>query len=271
MSSRLQILAKWTETTFPEKVVDELKKQLSNLEAPLRILGNGSGTGEMDCNMITQLLKKFKKVSNTVLEPAPEHIAKYKELAVSKDFKGVEWDWRQQTWEEFYRDWQNEGSSNAPFHFISAVHSLYYTEDAEKVLVNMHELLEEGGILLVIVLADDGGFGRLWRRFPMFEDKLQSHVLSDSIKNMLDNHNMKYKVMKQPSQVDISCCFEETNEEGSLVTDFLAHVIKLKDTVTADTYKEFMDYLEGPQCSVKDGDKIMFNNSWVAFAVQKGL
>lgn len=44
LSAKYQVLATWTDTVFPSKVVDKLSP-VSDAEEKLKILGIGSGTG----------------------------------------------------------------------------------------------------------------------------------------------------------------------------------------------------------------------------------
>ncbi|PIK38424.1 putative histamine N-methyltransferase A [Apostichopus japonicus] len=240
LSSRLHVLKSWIENIFPMKVVETLSANTASgsSSATLRMLGVGSGTGEADCDMISQLLPIFPKISNTVLEPAPEHIETYKRLVASRSFAGIAWDWRQQTLDEYNND--SAQTDREKFHFISTIHSLYYVDDAEKAVMNMYDMLQDGGVMMIIVLADDGGFGRLWRHFPMFSDDLQSHILSDTVKDILTTNGIKYDLVKQPSRVDVSCCFEEGNPDGVLVSDFLAHVINVRENAPANWWGSFM-------------------------------
>lgn len=67
-----------------------------------------------------------------------------------ESFVNVVLDWRRQTWEKFYNEYKQ--SIQVPkFHFISAIHSLYYIEDIEKNVLNLIDCLEDGGILLIIL------------------------------------------------------------------------------------------------------------------------
>ncbi|PIK45298.1 putative histamine N-methyltransferase A [Apostichopus japonicus] len=221
----------------------------------------------MDCNMITQLLKKFPSIANTVLEPAADHIEEYKKLLESKGFgSDVDFNWRQQTWDEYYKECKQVNQIKK-FHFISAIHSLYYVEDLESTILDLINCLEEGGVLLMIAVSDDSGFWRLWKRFPMFADDLYRQINSGDIRRILDTHQIGYKAITQESRVDITCCYEDGNQDGVLLTDFLNHVVNLRECSSQSFVDEVLSYMRGEDCTVQNGDQLLFNNDWQAIIV----
>ena len=101
--------------------------------------------------MLAMLLQKYPRITNCVVEPAVDQIVQYKALVQSKgrELQGVNFDWRQQTMDQ-YREADSDG---AKFHFINAVHSMYYVEDLDSSLTYMYDLLEPGGKLLIITIS----------------------------------------------------------------------------------------------------------------------
>ncbi|KAJ8028138.1 Histamine N-methyltransferase A [Holothuria leucospilota] len=81
--------------------------------------------GIVEVKMLKQLMKKFRLVECTVVEPSGEQITSYKKLVEEqKDaLNGVTFDWRQETIQEFCKA-NADGSKK--FHFVSALHSCYY-------------------------------------------------------------------------------------------------------------------------------------------------
>ena len=100
--------------------------------------------------MLEKLTVQFPRIYNRVVDPSEELLAKYKELALSKadQLRGVTWDWRQQTLEEY-----EKAGDLTKFHFISAVHSLYYVDDLEGSLLYLYDRLLPDGMLLVILIS----------------------------------------------------------------------------------------------------------------------
>ena len=104
----------------------------------------------MDCKLLIILLQQFPRINNRVVEPAPDQLVQYKALVQSKahELHGVSCDWRQQTIEEY-----EQAGDLTKFHFISAVHSIYYVDDVEGSLMYLYNHLEPGGIMLVIIIS----------------------------------------------------------------------------------------------------------------------
>lgn len=113
--------------------------------------------GEMDSAMAASLKARFKSVRNVVLEPAAKQLEKYRSLVKSNksDFDGIEFDLRQLGIDE-YRS--QEGDQPRKYHFISTIHSLYYAEDHKDTIRYLYDCLEEGGILLIIVVSGERQF-----------------------------------------------------------------------------------------------------------------
>ena len=106
--------------------------------------------GMMDCKLLIILLQQFPRINNRVVEPAPDQLVHYKALVQSKaqELHGVSCDWRQQTIDQY-----EKAGDLTKFHFISAVHSIYYVDDVEGSLMYLYNHLEPGGIMLVIIIS----------------------------------------------------------------------------------------------------------------------
>ena len=109
--------------------------------------------GEMDVMMLAKLLQIFPSINNRVVEPSRDQLLMYKAhvQARADQLQGVVCDWRQQTMDEYQK-----AGNHTKFHFISAIHSLYYAEDIEQSLLHLYDLLELGGMLLVIARSGNG-------------------------------------------------------------------------------------------------------------------
>ena len=112
-------------------------------------------TGEIDCTMLKHLRAKFESVNNHVVEPSEDMVSEYKsriqDLSTSQQLTQVSCHWYQQGMDEFMES--SAGLQDQKFHFISAMHSLYYVKSQAAAVDYLHEKLEEGG-LLVIMMQD---------------------------------------------------------------------------------------------------------------------
>lgn len=82
---------------------------------------------EVEVKMLKQLMKKFSLIKCTVTEPSVERITSYKKLVEDQkeSLKGVTFDWRQETIQEFCKA-NADGSEQ--FHFVSFIHSIYFID-----------------------------------------------------------------------------------------------------------------------------------------------
>ena len=100
--------------------------------------------------MLLKLLQRFPRINYRVLDPSPVFLNHFKERVKSKasELKGVTFDWRQQTIEQY----EKTGDSTK-FHFISAIHSMYYFENVDGSMMHLYDRLEPGGIFLSMILS----------------------------------------------------------------------------------------------------------------------
>ena len=104
--------------------------------------------------MAAHLKSRFKSVKNVVLEPAAKQLEMYRSLVEKKksDFQGIEFDLRQLGIDEYRAQ---ECDQPRTFHFISAIHSLYYAQDHKDTIRYLYDCLEEGGILLAVLVSGE--------------------------------------------------------------------------------------------------------------------
>ncbi|KAJ8028149.1 hypothetical protein HOLleu_30303 [Holothuria leucospilota] len=105
--------------------------------------------GKLEVKMLIQLMKVFPAIEWTVVEPSAERINSYKEFVKEQNdaLSGVIFDWRQITFQEFCKS-NVDGSKK--FHFVCAVHSLYFMtrQDLDNYMNTLFEWTE-GRILMI--------------------------------------------------------------------------------------------------------------------------
>ncbi|XP_035677206.1 histamine N-methyltransferase-like [Branchiostoma floridae] len=165
---------------------------LHDVEADLRVLGIGSGSGEADSIFLKKLLQSHSRVYSRVVEPCGERIEQFKAL-VREDpsFGGVKFDWCHQTAEEYFQN-----GESTKFHLLHAVHVLYFVEDLHATLRDMWEQLVEGGHMLIILEADKGTVWELrehfWKCFG-HGDRLKTPIrTSGDVRQWLDAMGIRY-------------------------------------------------------------------------------
>lgn len=270
----IETFSDWTKAKFHDAVTtklafDGLNKDETNCSKQFRVLGIGSGSGEVDYMFLEQLVKKYSNISHISLERSDENIALFKSLVARGTIKGVTWEWKQIMWDHY---WFGMVKSKDPrkFHFIHTVHNLIYIKDVAAAIMNMYELLAEGGVLLMIVVSEQSGTYNLRKKFPDLVDKDGlSNVSSAEIIEILQTHDIPFERIKQQSRVDITTCFQKGRKEGALLIDHLSRTMNFLKTASPRLVNDFMGYLKGPDCVEKEQQNILFVNDWEAIIVTK--
>ena len=100
--------------------------------------------------MLGKLSQHFTCINVRVLEPLEKQLVQYKASVKSKSHeqRGVHFDWRQQTLEQY----QQAGDPTS-FHLISAVHVMYYLKNPESSLMYLYNHLTPGGMMVLVINA----------------------------------------------------------------------------------------------------------------------
>ena len=67
---------------------------------------------------------------------------------------------------------------------------------------------------------------------------------------------------------DISCCFDESSKEGSILLDFLTQQQDFRATADKTVYKEVMKFLN-EECSTDDSGRKLLKSEMTAVAFYK--
>ncbi|XP_035686850.1 histamine N-methyltransferase-like [Branchiostoma floridae] len=223
-----------------------------------RVLGIGSGSGEVDSIILKKLLQRHNSVYNRVVEPAEDLIERYKaRVREDTSLQAVEFDWRQQTAEEYFL---TEEPVTTTFNLVHAVHVLYHVKDLHATLRNMWEQLADGGHMVVQIKSDNGVGGRLydkmWEHFGE-GDRLKSVFrMSCDIKEWLDNMGIGYDTSEEDTNINVTECFKENSETGMrlleffTLTPYIANEPELRSTV--------LEYIRNNSSVV--GDQVYFKS-----------
>ncbi|XP_038645867.1 histamine N-methyltransferase-like isoform X4 [Scyliorhinus canicula] len=177
----------------------------------------------------------------------------------------ISFTWNQMRSEEYEKQ-NKERKESRKFDFIHMIQMLYYVESVPDTIKYFHSLLETNGKLLIIQSSDDGGWQALWEkagsRFP-------TKIDFPGVRKVLDEMRVKYQKYELPSDMDITECFIEGNENGERLLDFLTEVADFMKTAPPDLKAEMLRYLRHPECSREENGKIMFNNDLHFIMVDK--
>ncbi|XP_072018176.1 histamine N-methyltransferase-like [Amphiura filiformis] len=274
----IEAVHKWTDETFYVHVVEKLVANIGDGSdgKPLRVLGVGSGRGEIELVFLNKLLLKFPKIHTCVVEPCANLLTEYqhniKEKATNFTF-----DWQNRTFEEFVKLQQE---SSLKYHFISACNSMYYVKNLQEALQSLYDMLAPGGILLITITADYTGSGKLWRTSPYFGSETSSQDGSPN-STLLPSHHRDsahvHDVLRQlhiPYHIDNTTCYRKItrcfdakeSEEGNLALDFLTHTIGFRNA-PKDLFQQVLACVK--ECSVQRGGDWFFQSEHICFFITK--
>ena len=107
--------------------------------------------GQTELLFLKELKRNFPTVRACVLEPSSVLLDEYQKNVDRNPLPGITFDWKNQIFEKYTISRQN--SFESKYHFISAIHSIYYINNLEEALRNLYDMLAPGGILLIAVIS----------------------------------------------------------------------------------------------------------------------
>ncbi|XP_067844261.1 histamine N-methyltransferase-like [Heptranchias perlo] len=224
------------------------------------VLGIGSGSGKIDFEILHKIQSKHPSLSihDEVVEPNPEQISSY-QARVKDESQGlnISSTWNQMSSEEYEKQ-VKERNESKKFDLIHMIQVLYYVQSVHDSIKFLHSLLESNGKLLIVYVSDGSGWHSLWKTFG---SRFTSSSLFLEVRKLLDEMRMKYQIHELSSDLDITECFIEGNENGELLLDFLTEVMHFSKTAPAALKTEVLQYLRQPQCSREEDGKVIFNNT----------
>ncbi|KAK3568680.1 hypothetical protein QTP86_012871 [Hemibagrus guttatus] len=230
-------------------------------KSTLNVMGVGSGAGEIDLEILTQLHAKHPeaRVENDVVEPSGDMLYKYKVLvAKTPGLDHISFRFNKMTAIEFESDWKQR-NTDRKLDFIHMIQMLYYVNDPEATVSFFRSLLHKNGKLLVILVSGDSGWGGLWRRY---RDQVHSRcVTTADIKSFLDAKGIHYESHVFASSMDITECFTAEDEKGELMLDFLTEVLEFTKNAYPELNSGVLELLKQPECSREVDGRVMFNNN----------
>lgn len=234
----------WISDRFDEEITSQLvTTELGDGNKTLRVLGIGSGDGIVEVKMLKQLKEKFPLIECIVVEPGIEHIARYKELVdEQKDaLKGVTFDWRQETIQEFCKA---NADASKKFHFVSAIHSCYYIarQDLDFYLKAIYGWTK--GKILIMIGPENGCICRLERKLLGSAHPSKGLTHESGILDTFRSLGVSFETSVLPSECDITSCFESNSRDGKLLFDFLLQRVGCRDDGPPELLKIIQAFLE---------------------------
>ncbi|GAA6064809.1 histamine N-methyltransferase isoform X2 [Tachysurus ichikawai] len=233
----------------------------------LNVMGVGSGGGDIDLEILTQLHTKHPeaRVENDVVEPSGDMLYKYKVLvAKTPGLDHITFRFNKMTASEFESDWKQR-NIDRKFDFIHMIQMLYYVKDPEATVSFFRSLLHKDGKLLIILVSGDSGWGGLWRRH---RDQVHSRCVSIAdITRFLDAKRIPYESHVFESSMDITECFTAGDEKGELMLDFLTEILEFSKNASPELKAGLLELLKEPECSREVDGRVMFNSNMEALVI----
>ncbi|KAJ8028170.1 Histamine N-methyltransferase A [Holothuria leucospilota] len=191
--------------------------------------------------MLMQLLKKFRLIECTVVEPSAEEITSYKKLVEEQKraLNGVTFHWQQESIQEFCKT-NIDGLKR--FHFVSALHSLYYIENKDLDFYLKTILGWTEGKMLIMQGAVNSIFSGLEKGFPT-SNPFRSRNLGSKIEDTLKTLGINFETSVIPAECDLTFCFDSDSRDGKLLLDFFLHVVRCGDNGPSQLLKMIKEYL----------------------------
>ncbi|XP_070771237.1 histamine N-methyltransferase-like [Enoplosus armatus] len=250
---------------FIHNMLPDILTSIGNGKSHLNVIGVGSGAGDIDLEMLSELHLKHPGVTvdNEVVEPSSQQLHNYRVMVSRKpDLDYIKFTWNKMTASEFEKNWKvNKTTKKADF--IHMIQMLYYVKDPGATISFFQSLLDKNGKLLIILVSGESGWGKLWRTYrnQLCNTEISQCVTTGDIKSFLDSKGVSYQSYELPSQMDITECFTEGDERGELLLDFLTEVLDFSKTASPELKAGVLELLRHPDCSVESDGKVIFNNN----------
>ncbi|KAK1789129.1 hypothetical protein P4O66_015076 [Electrophorus voltai] len=252
-------------TAFIQAPLQNVLSSIREGKTALNVMGVGSGSGEIDLEILRQLQLQHPgaKVDNEVVEPSSDMLQKYKDLvAKTPDLDHVTFTWNNMKTSEFEKDWK-ERNPEKKMDFIHMIQMLYYVEDPEATLLFFRSLLRKNGKLLLIVLSGEGVWTKLWDTYgdQFCKNGMNQYLTAKDIKTFLDSRGIPYQTFCLPSYIDITNCFTPGDKKGELLLDNLTEVQNFSKNASPELRAGVLDLLRGPDCSQEVDGRIKISNN----------
>ncbi|KAJ8029767.1 Histamine N-methyltransferase A [Holothuria leucospilota] len=195
--------------------------------------------------MLTRLLKKIHFIEYTVVEPSAQRMSSFKaRVKERKDvLNRVTFIWREETLQDFCTAIVN---GQGKFHFVSAIHSLYYItkQDFDKYLGVITGRTE--GKILIVNSAEAHCIYQMQKHFPSAAHELRPAVTAEDLTDYLKKLGISFKTTDLTAcECDVTDCFDEQSSTGKHLLDFLLQVVGCRDNGPPELLKMITDFLSG--------------------------
>ncbi|XP_071954197.1 histamine N-methyltransferase A-like [Antedon mediterranea] len=256
---RYKVMEELAKSVFVTSVIEKMDTKDTNI----RSLGIGSDNGEIESIFTKQLSDHFGKLENTVIEPAEEAIEEYKRLTAKNNWSNVEYSWFNGTFQQFKENLEKEGNATK-YHHINSLDSIYHLENPADDIIFMYNMLENGGMLMILVGSDENSYSKIVKRFPDI-GPLQTINCSDVL-TVCQESQFQFQRYHHECTTDITdfISSDDHPREKKVTIDYLTQTVDFKESVSESLYNKVIDYIKS-----SDGQILLRNDFDVIFIQKK--
>ena len=249
----------------------------------VRVLGVGSGRGEMDLEILHVAAQCLHEKSPNhksdflchVVEPNRAELEDFKSSVQVlpshlANLSNMKFEWHQETFQQYVDKQDHE---LAKFEIVHFVDSLYPFADLEDALVHTYQkILGDKGVIICIIMSEDSYMMQFRRRFD-YREKFQisgkKNYCSQDVVAVAKKYNFPYELYSKESHTDITEVFDDTSEQGSNLLDFITHIMNFRCTASCEDVEEVLSFLREIS-NVQDGKRLA-KIGYVAVMIKKGF
>ncbi|XP_023649506.1 histamine N-methyltransferase-like [Paramormyrops kingsleyae] len=258
VASEHQVMYKFIRESLPGILASTLEGKTT-----FDVVSLGSGTGEVDLEILSQLSKVLPdvKVGCDMVEPSEPMLEKCKELVSrTPSLDDVNFTWNQMTASEFEKHWR-DSQPEKKVDFIHMIQMLYYEVDPAAAVSFYRSLLNKDGKLLIMLNSGECGWSKLWSIYgnELYRRELKLTLTAADIKRNLTAEGISFEAFVLPSTIDITDCFIPGDEKGELVLDWLTSVVDFRRTAPPELKAGVMDLLRSPDFTTEVDGRALFS------------
>uniref|UniRef100_A0A3B4AKA1 Histamine N-methyltransferase n=1 Tax=Periophthalmus magnuspinnatus TaxID=409849 RepID=A0A3B4AKA1_9GOBI len=204
---------------FIHNALPDILASVGNGKSQLNVIRVGSGAGEIDLEMISQLCLKHLGVlvDNEVVEPNSDY--NYQPTHISFLFTKTK---------------ANVWLTSSTWSRSLNPQVLYYVQNPGATISFFQSLFNKNRKLMILLAAF--GWVNLGKTFrsQLCNTEISQCLTTADIKSLLDMRRVPYKSYELQSHMDITECFTEGDETGGLMLDFLTEVLDFSKTASPE-------------------------------------
>uniref|UniRef100_A0A3Q3W6C3 Histamine N-methyltransferase n=1 Tax=Mola mola TaxID=94237 RepID=A0A3Q3W6C3_MOLML len=239
-------------------------KRIGTNKSSLDVLGVGSGGGEVDIQMLTLLQSTLPAIPITadIVEGSSQLTENFKALvAKSPNVQKIPFSWHIMNSEDYVKQVQAKGNVKK-FDLIHMIQMIYYVDNLTNTIKFYHSLLKDGGRLMIIVEANNGGWDTLWKTYKkeLCVDAITEYRSSAEVIASLKSLGLKYEEHVITNSFDVTECFNPSSQTGEHLLNFMTARDHFYESFTPDIRVGMLDLLRN-KCSVEKDGKVLFNSN----------